>query len=48
MPYREPILESEPKSRPGEKIQEFWCEDCREWHRASVLGGAVTEETEGK
>lgn len=26
------------------EVQEFWCPECQEWHRASVLGGAVTEE----
>lgn len=29
--------------RPGERVQTFWCDGCREWHRASVLGGAVHE-----
>jgi hypothetical protein len=27
--------------RPGEKIQEFWCPECKEWHKGSVLGGPV-------
>lgn len=28
-------------SRPGERVQKFWCEGCRQWHQASVLGGVV-------
>lgn len=27
--------------RPGEKIQEFWCDECQEMHRGSVLGGSI-------
>lgn len=30
--------------RAGERIQTFWCEDCREWHKASVLGGVILNE----
>jgi hypothetical protein len=27
--------------RPGEKVQKFYCEECKEFHEGSVLGGAV-------
>jgi len=27
--------------RPGEKVQKFYCEECREFHEGSVLGGPV-------
>lgn len=29
--------------RPGERVQRFWCDGCRKWHQASVLGGVVGE-----
>lgn len=38
----------QPKPRPGEKIQEFWCDECLEWHRGSVLGGPIGGEHDGK
>lgn len=28
-------------SRPGERVQKFWCDGCRKYHEASVLGGAI-------
>ena len=31
----------EKSPRPGERIQKFWCEGCKEWHEGSVLGGPV-------
>lgn len=34
------------KPRPGERIQEFWCDDCKEWHRGSVLGGPVEHKSD--
>lgn len=27
--------------RPGERIQTFWCEGCKDWHTGSVLGGPI-------
>lgn len=36
------------KPRPGEKIQEFWCDECQEWHRGSVLGGPIGGEHDGE
>lgn len=35
----QPLTEMSP--RPGERVQRFWCEGCRTWHEASVLGGTV-------
>ena len=32
---------TEMRVRPGERIQEFWCPECKEWHQGSVLGGPV-------
>lgn len=34
---------TEMSSRPGERVQEFWCDGCRVWHEASVMGGMVGE-----
>jgi hypothetical protein len=31
----------EKSPRPGERIQKFWCEGCKDWHEGSVLGGPV-------
>lgn len=38
---------TEMSSRPGERVQKFWCDGCKSWHEASVLGGAVGD-THGK
>lgn len=27
--------------RPGERVQTWWCEECQEWHRGTVLGGLI-------
>lgn len=32
---------TEMSARPGDLVQRFWCRECRAWHKASVLGGAV-------
>lgn len=32
---------TEMRQRPGEKIQKFWCPECREWHEGSVLGSPL-------
>lgn len=29
---------TEMTARPGERVQRFWCNGCRMWHKASVLG----------
>lgn len=38
--------EAEP--RPGERIQEFWCDECQEMHRGSVLGGPIGDPHGGR
>lgn len=32
---------TEVSARPGERIQTFWCEGCKDWHTGSVLGGPI-------
>jgi hypothetical protein len=32
---------TEMRQRPGEKVQKFWCPECREFHGGSVLGGPI-------
>lgn len=29
------------RTRPGEKIQTWWCDGCETWHEGSVLGGPI-------
>lgn len=36
------------KPRPGERIQVWWCDECQEWHRGSVLGGPIGGEHDGE
>jgi hypothetical protein len=35
-----PLTEMQ-EPRPGERVQTFWCEGCRDWHTGSVLGGPI-------
>lgn len=37
----------QPRPRPGERIQEWWCDECQEMHRGSVLGGPIGGEHDG-
>jgi hypothetical protein len=40
---KEALMGAEAQPRAGERVQQFWCDDCKEWHRASVLGGPIGE-----
>jgi hypothetical protein len=37
-----PLTQMQP--RPGERIQEWWCQESRTWYRGSVLGGPCGDE----
>lgn len=39
---------TEMRARPGERIQRFWCEGCKEFHEGSVLGGPIGDPHAGQ